>query len=69
MSVVDDLLTDARILVLQPGDLVVLESPQPMNRAQAEEAKTRLKSHPALADHDILVLGAGNRLAAVRPAS
>lgn len=65
----DEMIDEARLIVLQPGDLIALEFSGPVTPEQAAIIKDRLEGHPALAGHDVLVLGGGARLSVVRPAT
>lgn len=56
---------DLRMIVLKPGDVVILECDQEITDVQAEAIKDGLHSYPALAEHDIVIL-AGLRLHVVR---
>lgn len=56
---------DVRVLKIEPGDLLMLETDQPISREQAKAIKARLLERPEFAGHEVVVL-AGVRLRAVR---
>lgn len=57
---------DVRVIKIEPGDLLVLETDQMLSMEQAENIKRRVKERPEFADHEVVVL-AGFRLKVARP--
>lgn len=68
---VDELARESRLIVLEPGDLVVLECPADVTAEAAASVKDRLRErYPSVfADREILVLGGGMTISAIRPSS
>lgn len=68
VNLLDDLTGDARTLAVRPGDVIVVHFAARVSKEEADAIKAKIHAHPALADHDVLVLGAGAQLSVIRPA-
>lgn len=61
----DEILAGARVMVLEPGDVLVVECPDFIDKYRADFLKQRIAEY--LPGHECLVLGGGIKLHVARP--